>query len=383
MALPTGTGSRARLVAGLCLRRPRLLDRPRTRFLENSAPFSFLANAFLVGVAFFAVRGTICRHTGQTSDHVIVPIYLGTIMGGVWFGFVDPSIIGRGTASSLGAAAMFLIAAWTIRKADDLDRIDHLTVLAFVLTAATLVARPAVSYVYEGPIETEAQVTGSLWFVSFRVFAMLSWFSVAILFLLRTTTDLMKDLAAQSLTDPLTGVSNRRGFFATAEGWIGQATPAVPAALLVCDIDHFKRVNDSHGHGVGDTVIRGLADVLRRAAEDSGGAVGRLGGEEFVVFLPATNLARGRAFAEAIRTTFAARSHKGVPSTDSITVSIGVAETCGDEGLGSLIERADGALYRAKGEGRNRVEVAADGTRSHPGPPGGRDLVWAAGRRPA
>lgn len=328
-------------------------------FLDNSAPFSFAANALLVGVAFFAVRGASYRHTGRFGDAVMVPIFFATIVGGVWFGFVEPSVIWRGTVSSVGAAAMFLIAAGAVWRARDLDRVDQLVVLTFVLTAATLIGRLVVSYLHEGPIQSEAEVMGSFWSVSLRVFSTLSWFAMAVLFLLQATKDLMKDLATQSLTDPLTGVYNRRGFFAAAERLMRDATPTAPAVILVCDIDHFKGVNDTYGHRVGDTVIQGLAEVMRQAAKGHDWTVGRLGGEEFVAFLPATSFGQGRTTAEDIRKAFAMRPHLGIPPPHVVTVSIGVTATSGGECLDAVIERADRALYRAKGEGRNRVEGAA------------------------
>jgi diguanylate cyclase (GGDEF)-like protein len=107
---------------------------------------------------------------------------------------------------------------------------------------------------------------------------------------------------------------------------------------------------------MGDVVIRDFAEVLRRAAADAGYAVGRIGGEEFVALLPATTLPRGRAVAEHIRTTFLGRSHKGVPASHIVSVSVGITETTGGESLDALVERADRALYQAKHGGRNRVE---------------------------
>jgi diguanylate cyclase (GGDEF)-like protein len=195
--------------------------------------------------------------------------------------------------------------------------------------------------------------------VSFKVLSLLSWFATAILFLLRITSDLMKELSTQCLTDPLTGVSNRRGFFTVAEGIVRNASPALPATLLLLDIDHFKRVNDTFGHSAGDRVIQALATLLRENAKDTSCVVGRIGGEEFVALLPATNVVSGRAFAEGIRTAFAECVHKGVPSSYKVTASIGLTESLGEEGIHSVIERADGALYRAKREGRNRVQVSA------------------------
>ncbi|PSJ59303.1 GGDEF domain-containing protein [Pseudaminobacter soli (ex Li et al. 2025)] len=325
-------------------------------FVEHAAAITFVGNVFMLGMGFFAVRGSNLGHTTQSQDRLIVPIFAVTVICSLWFVAVDPSVFWRGTTSSVGGAAMFLLATYIKLKDEDRDRIDDLTAIAFLLTAAALLARPAVTYFLEGSLQSDAESADSIWFVSFRSFAALSWLSIAILFLFRINTDRLKDLAYQSLTDPLTGILNRRGLLGVGEGMVQDASQAKPTTVLVCDIDHFKSINDTYGHRVGDMVIRDFAEVLRRASADAGYAVGRIGGEEFVALLPATTLVRGRAFADHIRTTFLARLHKGVPASHTVSVSIGVAETIGGESLDALIDRADRALYRAKDGGRNRVE---------------------------
>lgn len=340
-------------------------------FIESAAAFSLVANAFLVGVAFFAARGALLLHRGGPADRATVPILLATILAGLWFGFVSPSVFWRGTAASLGATAIFLIAAQAIRENPERDRIDRLTGLVFVLTAAALVARPALAFALEGPIESEAEVTSAFWGVSFRIFAMLSWCAMAVLFLLRATTDLMAEATAQSLTDPLTGIGNRRGFFSAAEAALAATGREAPATLLLCDIDAFKQVNDNYGHATGDLVIKELANVLSEAAEGTGAILGRLGGEEFVVLLPATPLEPAFAMAEAIRRDYARRSRRVRQLQGPVTVSIGIAETAGEEEIETLIERADAALYRAKRKGRDRVEIAGSAEGSPEAPPRG------------
>jgi diguanylate cyclase (GGDEF)-like protein len=325
-------------------------------FTEHAASITFVGNVFFIGMGFFAVRGSNLGHTTRSQDRVMVPILAVTIICSLWFVAIEPSVFWRGTTSSVGGAAMFLLAAYIKLKDEDRDRIDDLTAIAFLVTAAALLARPVVTYLYEGAIQSDTESPDSIWFVSFRFFAALSWLSIAILFLFRINTDRLKDLAYQSLTDPLTGILNRRGLLGVGEGMVQEASQAKPVTLLICDIDHFKSINDTYGHRVGDGVIRDFAEVLRRAAADAGYAVGRIGGEEFVALLPATALARGKAFADHIRTTFLNRSHKGVPASHVVSVSIGIAETTGGESLDALIERADRALYRAKDGGRNRVE---------------------------
>jgi diguanylate cyclase (GGDEF)-like protein len=277
----------------------------------------------------------------------------------LWFTSVSESILWRGWAASAGAAVMFLIAANAIAKAKPYEMLDRITRLTFLSTALVLLARPLVSIIYEGSLHLEAEVPHSFWLVSFKVFAMLSWFATAMLFLLQITTDLMKELAGQSRTDPLTGIFNRRGFQAEADRLLPSASTSIPACLLLFDIDRFKTVNDSYGHAVGDAVILGMAEILRQRGDATGCAVGRLGGEEFAALLPVTTLVSARALAEDMRNAFRHRSHRGVPSSHSVTVSVGIAEYQQGESLDSLIERADVALYQAKRGGRDRVVIAS------------------------
>lgn len=162
-----------------------------------------------------------------------------------------------------------------------------------------------------------------------------------------------------ALSDPLTGVGNRRGFLAEAEKLIAQARSA-PVALLLFDLDHFKAVNDRHGHGIGDDVLVGFCDVLR-AELPAAAVIGRMGGEEFAVAIAGAEAARALDIAEAVRQRFA--RDWGVRDGIAIeaTVSAGIAaDPLGTAGLVTLLSRADGALYRAKAAGRDRVEPALD-----------------------
>jgi len=160
-------------------------------------------------------------------------------------------------------------------------------------------------------------------------------------------------------TDPLTGLANRRAFTEELARHAESGPAPDSLALLMIDIDHFKNVNDTHGHLIGDRVIRFLAEVLKQHTKGSDLAA-RYGGEEFVVLLPDTGLKGATVVAEKIRTAMAdarlVRSDNKQP-LGHITVSIGVA-TCqpGEDPL-ELVNRADQALYQAKQAGRNRVIV--------------------------
>jgi diguanylate cyclase (GGDEF)-like protein len=158
-------------------------------------------------------------------------------------------------------------------------------------------------------------------------------------------------------TDALTGVPNRRGFFDAAGTLMASRTGAMqPVSVLVFDLDHFKSINDRHGHAAGDATLQLFAGVAEKTMR-SGDVIGRLGGEEFVALLPGT-LADAGIVAERIRSAFAAATLELEGGHAAATVSIGAA--CGSPGasLDSLIARADAALYRAKANGRNRVEFS-------------------------
>jgi two-component system, cell cycle response regulator len=159
-----------------------------------------------------------------------------------------------------------------------------------------------------------------------------------------------------SRTDGLTGVANRRAFDAELTTRFEHARRyGRPLALLMIDIDHFKKVNDTFGHQAGDLVLERIARVLQRTTRQSD-FVARFGGEEFVVLLPETPLLEGLRVAEKIRAAVAAED---LPT--HVTVSVGVAtiEQPELDSPDALVAAADAALYRAKRSGRNRVEYEA------------------------
>jgi len=178
-----------------------------------------------------------------------------------------------------------------------------------------------------------------------------------------------QQLAAAARTDAKTGLLNASAWQRQADAEVARAQRAgIPLALLLVDVDHFKRVNDRHGHLIGDEVLRALATELRQQVRESD-VVGRFGGEEFTVLLPRTDDAGACRIAERLRASAARLS---VPLTGpaapvGVTVSIGVA-ALGPHGrdLFELLAAADAALYRAKDAGRNRVRVSGKVTAHQP-----------------
>jgi diguanylate cyclase (GGDEF)-like protein len=161
-------------------------------------------------------------------------------------------------------------------------------------------------------------------------------------------------LAEQSRTDALTGLPNRRSLDASLERAITSARDsASPLCVALIDVDHFKTINDLHGHAEGDRVLVGIAQALH-AQRGLGGFVARYGGEEFAMLLPSTPLDAAELQADYVRLAVENLS-VGLP----VTVSIGVAQWRDDETAADVGARADAALYRAKHHGRNRVEIDA------------------------
>jgi diguanylate cyclase (GGDEF)-like protein len=157
-------------------------------------------------------------------------------------------------------------------------------------------------------------------------------------------------------TDALTGAANRGAFLVQAARLLRRTHESgKPASLIVFDLDHFKRINDGHGHAAGDCVLRSFAETAR-AALRPGDLLGRLGGEEFAALLPGAPADRAVAIADRVRRAFEIATGDGVAST----VSAGVAEAGHYLSLEAAFDIADRALYRAKTGGRNRVERAPD-----------------------
>lgn len=173
---------------------------------------------------------------------------------------------------------------------------------------------------------------------------------------LRNRLDESLELA---VTDPLTGLHNRRYISSRLRQAIDSANAGgAPVSVMIADIDHFKRINDTYGHDAGDAVLREFSQRIidgLRALD----LAARYGGEEFVIVMPGAGLAAAEIAAERLRDAIASAGFKLPAGPDvDVTVSIGVAQVSHGESFESLLRRADAALYEAKTEGRNRVEAA-------------------------
>src|SRR5471032_662422 len=239
-------------------------------------------------------------------------------------------------AGFFGAGAVALARAW--RGASMLRR--YLLVSMLALTAA-LAARGVLAVALPG---------GWSWIGAdlIRMLAMAALYLMMLTnafgYLLLSRERLQAELARLEVVDPLTDVPNRRGFYQALTPWMALARrPGMPTSLIILNLDHFKRVNDSYGHPVGDAVLKTMVDVCKKQLRDSD-LMGRLGGAEFAVQLPRTSLEDALMVAER--------------AVINLTASLGVTTIRAEDSTVSLFKRADEALQQAKREGRDRVVEA-------------------------
>ncbi len=165
------------------------------------------------------------------------------------------------------------------------------------------------------------------------------------------------ELARLAATDQLTGLLNRRGFEEAAERLLKEASVSgAPVAALMCDIDHFKKINDTYGHDFGDQAIRHVARLIADRRTIAGAIAGRHGGEEFVLLLPDASPGQAKLIAEELRIacSLSPVEWNGVSARVTISAGLFVVERV-ESGLGQMLNQADLALYAAKRGGRNQV----------------------------
>ena len=171
---------------------------------------------------------------------------------------------------------------------------------------------------------------------------------------IKRVNELNHQLELLSTTDPLTGVKNRRAFEISLTQELAVVKRRSTAlSLIVVDADHFKKINDTHGHAAGDVALQSIASLLTKSARDID-IVARIGGEEFAIILPDSEACSALKVAERMRLAIQNDAWPFMP----LTVSIGTATLLNQEDAGNLLRRADKAMYLAKANGRNRVVQA-------------------------
>ena len=281
-----------------------------------------------------------------------------------WFGMAQPWGPARVAVISGVLAALCASIAWDVqrgtRRQFDL-RYGALLALPLLLGGAVFGARSLRAIVSPQTIVAEVTANSAL-----NIGTAVLYMIVALVFQLTLValgvSRLVSELKRASRHDPLTGLLNRRAIDEALAAEVQRARRlGVPFSVLMLDVDHFKPINDTHGHAAGDRALQHLATLLTSQMRDID-RVGRYGGEEFVVLLPGTPQEQAHGLAQRLCEKVAALPPMWRDTPLPVTVSIGLAEWLGDsDGLPALLARADAALYRAKEGGRNRVVPTAHG----------------------
>ncbi len=310
--------------------------------------------AFTVAVA--CLSGAIISRYGRKVPYTAIAVLAcGGLAAFAWFLFVQPDITWRIYVVNFSFGGLALLIAAELRPVRRDGPVQIALLVLSLLAAANFLLRTLVAVSIHGAfLSYDGFYTSAYWTTTQLAHATLSLL-IALCLLTAAALDMMGKLKTESTTDPLSGLLNRRGFEERATALLDRCSRAnLPAALVLADLDHFKAVNDIHGHAAGDLVIASFARTLRGAA-GARGVAGRIGGEEFAVLLPLADLGAARLFAEAVRTLFAAGDADGLGPGIRVTASFGVAARSGAEALAPLMARADQALYKAKQSGRDSV----------------------------
>lgn len=319
--------------------------------------------AYTLGFATFlatmvAVTIGIARRYGRQVPAALGATFVVLSICTNWFGYqFDHDSIERNLVYQAPYALLQAATGWIVVASRRREAVDVGLIALFWLSALQFLSKPFAAAVLGGSGDSAQTYIATTYALYSQSLGAMLGVGTGLLMLTLLVRDLLVEITARSETDPLSGVYNRRGFDERAAPSLLRA--GHPCSMILADLDAFKAINDTYGHETGDHVIVAFSKLLVDSVPEHA-VVGRLGGEEFAVFLPDTNLASARLLAEALRAGFSLHQIPALPDTARPTASFGVAERFADESLADLRRRADAALFAAKRAGRDRV-VVADG----------------------
>lgn len=317
-----------------------------------------LSNLLFLGGAMLVSGGVVAKYERS------VPFAAFAALGGLgfaafsWFMFIQPDLTWRILSINFALGGIALVVAGELRAVPNRNLIDNILLAVSLLAGLNFLVRTLILVGLHGPYENyEGFQQSTYWTTVMLSHALLS-IVMALCLIASSVLRLVEELRLLSQSDPLSGLLNRRGFEEQATNVLQRTGFGAPSALVLCDLDHFKVVNDTYGHDCGDRVIAAFANHLRLMAGQKD-VLGRMGGEEFAILLPRTGLPAARLFAEGVRVSFGDALVAGLPEQIRVTASFGIAIQNRAETLSAMLRRADEALYQAKRGGRDRVATLA------------------------
>jgi len=317
-----------------------------------------IATTWLYAVTAVLVSAGLClRYRGQAPwrlfgamfvIHLAIYTWLFTTVQNYWL---------SSFSANFGCGAIFLVAIIAMRN--HLPRtIDKVVFWLYFFSCVQCFIRPVLVAQVSTDRLTALSYNEPLFLMTLHFVVGACAVILGMALLVACSTEIIEDLQHRSITDRLSGVLNRRGFEDTSYAAFHADGKTKNISVLLADIDHFKRVNDTKGHAFGDMVIAELGALFNEYA-DNGRIAGRLGGEEFAILLIGEGMHEAKELADALRRDFA---NLRIDDGDEyrFSASFGVALRQPDESLVTLLARADEALYLSKKLGRNRVSCEAD-----------------------
>lgn len=307
-----------------------LLNIGLARRYKVRPPFLLLGLAFLLSVGVFIITANMPRESMVRNFLYQTPFF-----------------------------SMQAVGAWVVLSSRSRKLIDLALACFLGMTALHYFSKPFASVLLGGPGATPQDYISTSYAMFSQSMGTVFVLATALILMGLLVSDLLRDVTWRSVTDPLSGLLNRRGFEEKlAETAAKRGPDGPPLSLLFIDLDRFKSINDTFGHAAGDRVIEKFADILREASAGLH-VIGRVGGEEYAVALSHCNMATAQLFAESVRAAFAETEVEGFPAGQRFSASFGVATLERGETPSTLMERADAALYEAKRAGRNCVRPAS------------------------
>ena len=338
------------------------------RVLTPEGGINYAGNALIMLAIALACSSVLVRARTRVPVFAFAAVF---ILSGAMFLFaswVVPSHLLRIIAMSVGFVGFTSITLRLILASGISRYVDKMLAIGVSIAIVVAITRPALVLQGSLDINAEGDFRQSSYWETVRAFTPLISIAVAALFLWGVIADIMDRMRTEADTDYLTGLMNRRGFEQAAALVLQTSMPqdATPA-LLLADIDDFKKINDAFGHAVGDKVIASVGYVLSQSGETP--IAGRIGGEEFALFYGSATREQLRDRARNIQRQLGQCRMAGLPADYPLTVSIGLHFRDRSETLNDMLSGADRALYRAKREGKNRAVISPALRQSEPAPP--------------
>ncbi len=298
----------------------------------------------------------VLRRSYRRFPVPIQGVWFAGIVGlGAYFAFIDPDLIARIYVINLGLGGIFLTLMWHarfLRDGDSADRALFWILVLFTLHFGlrTLLTAQSAS---DGTITDIGSLGRSAFWLWIQFSSSVIGVGMGIGLLAITGIDMMSGLKQERDSDPLTRLLNRRGLENQLPA-IAASSRAGDVSLVVCDIDFFKKINDTHGHATGDAVLQHVAKTIANAIGPDD-FVARVGGEEFVIVLCGQSMDSAYAFTETLRTTIGTLRMENASLVRSVTCSFGIAPFRSHDDFWRAVSRADAMLYSAKKGGRNQT----------------------------